>query len=51
MMAKLKPVTKMAGHISHMARRPAKAQINQKGTNNEKKGNWRPTIMETSMAS
>ena len=51
MMAKLKPVTKIAGHTSHMARRPAKAQISQNGTSKEKKGSWRPTIMETCMAS
>ena len=36
--------TRIAGQISIMPRKPAKAQINQKGTISEKKGSCRPTI-------
>lgn len=45
------PVTRMAGQISHMPLRPAKAQISQNGTSSEKNGNCRPTIAVTSIRS
>jgi hypothetical protein len=38
------PVTRTAGHTCTMPRQPAKAQISQAGTINEKNGNCRPTI-------
>ncbi|MNS97896.1 hypothetical protein D3C72_1322450 [compost metagenome] len=50
-MANDRPVTRIAGQISIMALRPAKAQISQNGTSTEKKGNWRPTMAVTSMTS
>jgi hypothetical protein len=43
-MAKLTPVTRMAGHTSFMPFQPAKAQISQNGTISEKIGSWRPTM-------
>src|SRR5690242_20261512 len=43
-MAKETPVTRTAGQISFMPRHPAKAQISQNGTINEKNGSCRPTI-------
>ena len=42
--AKETPATKIAGQISSMPRKPAKAQISQNGTISEKNGNCRPTI-------
>src|ERR1700735_856130 len=39
-----RPQTRIAGQISNMPRRPAKAQISQNGTSNEKNGNCRPTM-------
>src|SRR3984893_11141211 len=38
------PVTRIAGQISFMPLKPAKAQISQNGTISEKIGNCRPTI-------
>ena len=49
--AKDRPVTRMAGQISIMPLRPAKAQISQNGTSSEKKGNWRPIMAVTSCRS
>ena len=49
--AKLAPVTRMAGQISHIALRPAKAQISQNGTSSEKKGSWRPIMADTAIRS
>ena len=46
-MANDRPVTRMAGQISIMPLRPAKAQISQNGTSTEKKGSWRPIIAVT----
>ena len=46
-----KPVTRIAGQISIIALRPAKAQISQNGTSSEKNGNWRPIIAVTSIKS
>src|SRR5476651_1067489 len=43
-MAKETPVTRMAGQISFMPLKPAKAQISQNGTISEKNGNCRPTM-------
>ncbi|MCY1520113.1 hypothetical protein D9M68_548840 [compost metagenome] len=45
------PVTRMAGQISIIALRPAKAQMSQKGTSSEKNGSWRPIIAVTSIRS
>src|SRR5207302_5988001 len=42
--AKETPVTRIAGQICIMPRKPAKAQISQNGTSTEKKGSCRPTI-------
>src|SRR5664279_5600512 len=42
--AKETPVTRIAGQISFMPLKPAKAQISQNGTISEKNGNCRPTI-------
>src|SRR5882757_4235230 len=42
--AKETPQRRMAGHICIMPRKPAKAQISQKGTMSEKNGNCLPTI-------
>ena len=42
--AKETPVTRMAGQISFMPLKPAKAQISQNGTISEKNGSWRPTM-------
>src|SRR3954468_5707062 len=42
--AKETPVTRMAGHIWIMPRKPANAQINQNGTSSEKNGSGRPTM-------
>ena len=42
--AKETPVTRTAGQISFMPRKPAKAQISQNGTISEKNGNCRPTM-------
>lgn len=41
----------MAGQISVIALRPAKAQINQNGTINENSGSWRPIMAVTSIRS
>ena len=49
--AKLRPVTIMAGQISIMALRPAKAQISQNGTISENSGSWRPTMADSSITS
>lgn len=49
--AKDRPVTRMAGQISHIALRPAKAQISQNGTSSEKKGSWRPIMPDTAIRS
>src|SRR5690242_20091093 len=38
------PVTRIAGQMSFMPLKPAKAQISQNGTISEKNGNCRPTI-------
>jgi hypothetical protein len=38
------PVTRIAGQIAAMPRKPANAQISQNGTIREKNGNCRPTI-------
>ena len=45
------PVTRIAGQISIIALRPAKAQISQNGTSSEKNGSCRPIIAVTSMRS
>ena len=50
-MANDTPVTRMAGQISHIALRPANAQISQNGTSTEKKGSWRPIMAVTSIRS
>src|SRR5262245_2838213 len=42
--AKETPVTRTAGQTLIIPRQPAKAQISQNGTINEKNGNCRPTI-------
>ena len=42
--AKETPQTRMAGQISIMPRKPAKAQISQNGTISEKNGSCRPTM-------
>ena len=39
-----RPQTRIAGQISNIPRRPAKAQISQNGTISEKNGNCRPTM-------
>ena len=39
-----RPQTRIAGQISIMPRRPAKAQISQNGTISEKNGSCRPTM-------
>ncbi len=44
--AKETPVTRIAGQISFMPRKPAKAQISQNGTMSEKNGNCRPTMAD-----
>src|SRR5476651_986484 len=49
--AKLTPATRIGGQISSILRQPAKAQINQNGTSTEKNGNWRPTIIDSSISS
>ncbi|MNQ80565.1 hypothetical protein D3C85_955520 [compost metagenome] len=49
--AKLTPATRIAGQISTILRQPAKAQISQNGTSTEKKGNCRPTIIDSSISS
>ena len=46
-----RPVTKIAGQISIIALRPANAQINQKGTNNEKNGSCLPIMAVTAIKS
>ena len=46
-----RPVTRIAGQISVIALRPAKAQISQNGTISEKKGSWRPIMALTSITS
>src|SRR6516225_9147312 len=43
-MANDAPDTRTAGQIWIMPRHPAKAQISQNGTINEKNGSWRPTM-------
>ena len=50
-MAKLTPVTRMAGQISHMALRPANAQMSQNGTRREKKGSCRPIMADSFITS
>jgi len=50
-MANDTPATRMAGQISIMPLRPAKAQISQNGTSSEKKGSWRPIMAVTSIRS
>src|ERR1700754_2499497 len=42
--AKVTPVTRMAGQTSFMPRQPANAHTTQNGTINENTGNCRPTI-------
>ena len=49
--AKLSPETRIAGQISIIPLRPAKAQMSQKGTSTEKKGNWRPIMAVTAIRS
>ena len=50
-MANDRPVTRMAGQISIIALRPAKAQISQNGTSSEKNGSWRPIMAVTAIRS
>ena len=45
------PATRIAGQISIMPRKPAKAQISQNGTISEKKGSCRPIMAESSSRS
>src|SRR5438309_2241601 len=42
--ANVTPVTRTAGQIWIMPRKPAKVQISQNGTIREKNGSWRPTM-------
>ena len=44
-------MTRIAGQIASIPRKPAKAQISQKGTISEKKGSCRPIIAERSIRS
>ena len=48
-MAKLTPVTRMAGHTSFTPRQPANAHTSQNGTSTEKNGNWRPTMADNAI--
>src|SRR5581483_10200421 len=50
-MAKLTPVTRMAGQTPLTPRQPANAQTSQKGTSSEKNGNWRPTMADNAISS
>ena len=50
-MAKVTPVTRIAGQMPLTPFHPAKAQMSQNGTSREKKGNCRPTMADKAISS